>query len=102
MVIINNVSLLLLLAGLLILLVSSLGGWLMTTVYGRLHYSTLAASAGSLLIIISLFIQIGFTSAGIKLLLIGFILLISSPVLSHALARASLIRNKGKWKIHIK
>ncbi|MDR9432371.1 MAG: monovalent cation/H(+) antiporter subunit G [Spiribacter sp.] len=59
-------------------------------VYTRLHAGSIADTAAPLLIISGLLVQTGFSLLSIKLLLILFFLLFTSPAAAHATARAAL------------
>ncbi len=70
-------------------------------VYNRLHSSSKNTTLGSLLIIFGLAIREVYLRSwfsSIKLLFIGLILIIASPVASHALARAAYWAGVPLWK----
>ncbi len=70
-------------------------------IYNRLHSSSKNATLGSVLVIIGLAIRqlyAGSFPAFVKLLFIGVILLMVSPIASHALARAAYISGVPLWK----
>ena len=41
----------------------------------------------------------GFSSAGVKAILVALALLVTNPVLTHATARAARIRQFGEWTV---
>ncbi|HZY56724.1 MAG TPA: monovalent cation/H(+) antiporter subunit G [Rubrobacteraceae bacterium] len=77
-------------------LVCCLGGLVMRGVYDRLHY-TGPASFGAVLIAAAVVIREGLLSQiGAKAVLIAVVLLVVSPVLVHATARAARLRERGE------
>lgn len=75
-------------------LLCSLGVLVMRGAFDRLHY-TGPASLGAVLISAAIIVREGFTTIGIKAALIAVFLLIFSPVLVHATGRAALMRERG-------
>src|SRR5687768_12726885 len=70
-------------------------------VYCRLHSSSKNTTLGSLLIILALVIrqlQVGAFPAAIKILFMGLLLLIVTPIGSHALARAAYKFGVPLWE----
>jgi multicomponent Na+:H+ antiporter subunit G len=70
-------------------------------VYSRLHATAKNTTLGSLLIVIGLAIRqlaAGSWAASLKLLFIGLILLVVSPIASHALARAAYWSGVPLWE----
>jgi monovalent cation/proton antiporter MnhG/PhaG subunit len=90
-----------LVVGLLVLgvgieLICCLGVLVMRGVYNRLHY-TGPASIGAVLIAAAVVIREGLLSQiGTKAVLIAGILLVVSPALVHATARAARLRERGE------
>jgi monovalent cation/proton antiporter MnhG/PhaG subunit len=77
-------------------LVCCLGVLVMRGVYDRLHY-TGPASFGAVLIAAAIVIREGLLSQiGTKAVLIGVVLLITSPVLVHVTGRAARLREHGE------
>jgi multicomponent Na+:H+ antiporter subunit G len=72
-------------------LLCCLGVLAMGTVYARLHFTALAG-LGAVLIALAILIREGFSLIGDKALLVGFVVVVASPVVSHAIARAAWIR----------
>ena len=70
-------------------------------IYNRLHSSSKNTTLGSLLIIFGLVIRELFSgswSTSVKLLFIGLILSMASPIASHALARAAYWSGVPLWE----
>jgi multicomponent Na+:H+ antiporter subunit G len=86
----NLCSGLLLAGGIGILLIGSLGLLRLPDFYTRLHPAGMTDTLGAGLILLGLMFQAGPTLVTIKLLLILLLLWFTSPVASHALARAAL------------
>lgn len=84
------VSALLLLAGAFCVAVGGLGVVRMPDFYTRIHAAGITDTLGSGLILAGLMVQGGFSHATVKLALILGFLLFTSPVSSHALAKAAL------------
>ena|SRR3712207_6664397 len=86
----------LLILGVGVELVCCLGVLVMRGVYDRLHY-TGPASFGAVLIAAAVVIREGLLSQiGAKAVLIAVVLLVVSPVLVHATARAARLRERGE------
>lgn len=66
--------------------------------YTRLHGGGVTDTLGAGLILIGLMFQAGITLATVKLLMILFFLLVTSPTACHALAQAAL--NQGLEPLH--
>lgn len=67
-------------------------------VYNRLQAATKCITMGTINILIGTFLVIGFTAAGMKILLCLFIILLICPTISHAIARASLKAQVPLWE----
>ena len=78
---------------------SCLGVLLMRDPYDRLHYTAPASALAPVLIAAAVVITEGLSAAGVKALLVAFVLLATNPVLGHATARAARIRERGQWTI---
>ena len=91
------VALILLIAGGLLELMAVLGLCVMRDVYDRLHYVGLA-SFGALLVGGSIALRESFSLIGDKALLVGFVLVVTGPVLVQSTARSLLIRELGDWR----
>lgn len=80
------------LAGSFFTLVGAFGLVRMPDLYTRLHASGVLDPFGVSLILIGLMFQAGFTLVTVKLAFLVLLLLFTSPVACHALARAALHR----------
>ncbi|MAA73936.1 MAG: sodium:proton antiporter [Salinisphaeraceae bacterium] len=83
-------SWLLLSAGGLLAVIGGIGTFRMPDLYTRMHAASVTDTGGMLLIMAGLLVQAGLSLVSFKLLLIVFFLLFTSPVATHALARAAL------------
>ena len=77
------------LAGLFFVLAGTLGVLRLPDFYTRLHAAGMTDTLGAELILLGLIIQSGFTQMSLKLLLVAFFLLITSPTATHAVAYAA-------------
>jgi multicomponent Na+:H+ antiporter subunit G len=77
----------LLVAGVALELLSCVGVLAMRGALERLHYAA-ATTSGALLIAAAVLVRDSFSLIGSRAILIGAFLLVSSPVLTHATARA--------------
>jgi monovalent cation/proton antiporter MnhG/PhaG subunit len=89
--------------GLLVLIVTvcwlgALGMWRMRAPMQALHYLSLPASAGSVLLVIAVFLELGSSQVSWKTLLIAGVLLAINSVGAHAAARAFRARELGHWE----
>jgi monovalent cation/proton antiporter MnhG/PhaG subunit len=88
----------LLVLGVGIELVCCLGVLVMRNVYDRLHY-TGPASFGAVLIAAAVVVREGLLSQiGTKAVLVAAVLLVVSPALVHATARAARLRERGELR----
>ncbi len=76
--------------GLFFMVVGAIGVIRMPDVYTRLHAAGMTDTMGAGLILIGLTFQAGLTLVTIRLLLVWAFLLFTSPISTHALARAAL------------
>ena len=88
--------------GLLFVLAGSIGVLRLPDFYTRLHAAGMTDTLGAELIFIGLIIQAGFSQVTLKLLLIGFLLLLTSPTATHAIAHAAWAAGVepklGRWR----
>ena len=77
-------------AGLFFMLVGSIGVLRMPDVYTRLHAAGMTDTLGAGFLILGMCFQTGFTLLTLRLLLVYAFLLFTSPIGTHALARAAL------------
>ncbi len=74
------------------------GMWRMREPTQALHYLSLPATGGAILLTVAVFLSQGISQAAWKVLLIAFILLLSNSVVTHATARAFRARELGHWE----
>lgn len=90
---------LILLAGVVLLCwLGVLGMWWMREPMQALHYLSLPATAGAILLTIAVLLSQGLAQAFWKVVLISAILLASNSVVTHATARAFRARKLGHWE----
>ena len=89
--ILDVASWVLLLAGGLFVFIGGVGALRMPNFYTRIHAASLTDSMGSILIIVGIMLQAGWSLATIKLITILLFLLLTSPTSSNALASAALL-----------
>jgi len=77
---------------------TAIGLLVVDDVFERLHFTYPAATIGVTAIVAAVLVEESISQAGIKAILIGFVLFWINPVLSHAIARAARIRKLGQWK----
>lgn len=90
-VVTDVLSWLLLLAGAFFLLTSAIGVLRLPDVFTRLHAAGMTDTLGAALTLTGLMLQAGFSLVTVKLLLIWLFLWFTSPVSTHAVARAALL-----------
>ena len=76
--------------GLFFILVGSLGVVRLPDVYTRLHAAGMTDTMGAGLLLVGMSFQAGLTLITVRLLMIWAFLLFTSPIATHALARAAL------------
>ncbi len=76
--------------------ITSIGLVISDDVYDQIHFLAPGTLAGSLAIPAAVLLHEGLSQAGAKAILIGVLLFISNPVLSHATGRAARIRRKNQ------
>ena len=82
----------LLAAGGLSCIVGGVGLLRMPDFYTRVHAASLADNVGALLVLAGLALQSGWSLVTVKLFVVAALILMTSPVATHALARAALGR----------
>ena len=75
-----------------------LGIWKMREPMQALHYLSLPATAGAILLAIAVLLSQGIGQAFWKTLLVTIILLATNSVVTHATARAFRTRQLGHWE----
>lgn len=76
----------------------ALGMWRMKEPTQALHYLSLPATGGAILLTVAVFLSQGNGQPAWKVLLITLILLASNSVVTHATARAFRVRELGHWR----
>jgi len=84
----------LLIVGVVVELVCCVGIVVMRTAYDKLHYTGPASIVGPLAFALAIVLREALSQAGIKALLVALLLIVASPVLTHATARAIYIRER--------
>lgn len=85
----NGLSIASIFAGLFFVLAGTLGVLRLPDFYTRLHAAGMTDTLGAEMILLGLIIQSGFTLLSLKLLLVAFFLLMTSPTATHAVANAA-------------
>jgi monovalent cation/proton antiporter MnhG/PhaG subunit len=80
--------------GVTVELACCLGVLVMSDAYDKLHYLGPAAIVGPLAIAAAVVVRESLSQAGVKALLVAALLMVASPVLTHATARALYIRRR--------
>ncbi len=80
-------------AGLFFVLAGTLGVLRLPDFYTRLHAAGMTDTLGVELILLGLIVQSGFTQLSLKLLMVSFFLLLTSPTATHAVANAAYRSN---------
>lgn len=88
----------LLVAGVLVELLCCAGLLAMKNPFDRLHAIAPANILPPIFFAAAILIQEGISPAAIKAIMIGFVLILVSPIVSHATARAAWIREKRPFK----
>ena len=81
-----------LMAGSIFLLIGGLGLIRLPDFYTRIHAAGITDTMGAWLILIGLMFSAGWTLISVKLLMLLFFLAVTSPLASHALAKAAFLR----------
>jgi len=90
-IVINALSWVLLAAGGAFVFVGGLGALRLPDFYTRMHAASLTDGMGTILILVGIMLQAGWSLAAIKLLTILVCLLLTGPTASYALANAALL-----------
>ena len=81
-----------LMAGSIFLLIGGLGLIRLPDFYTRIHAAGITDTMGAWLILVGLMFSAGWTLISVKLLMLLFFLAVTSPLASHALAKAAFLR----------
>lgn len=79
-----------LIAGVLFILAGNVGILRFPDFYTRVHAAGITDTAGTLLVLVGLIVEAGFTLPSIKLVLIFLFMYLANPTSSHALAKAAV------------
>ena len=90
-VLVDVLSWITLVAGGLLMVTSALGMVRLPDFFTRLHAGSLADTGGAGLILLGLVLQTDLSLDTLKLLLIGFVLFLTTPAVSHAVGHAALL-----------
>lgn len=78
--------------GALACLIGGIGLLRMPDFFTRMHAASVIETLGVALILLGLMLQAGLTLIAVKLLIMGVLVFFVSPIASHALAKAALLR----------
>jgi monovalent cation/proton antiporter MnhG/PhaG subunit len=84
--------------GIALILICCAGVLLMDDVFDKLHYLTPASVASPFLIALGILVHESFAVQSLKAMLVAFLFVLTSPILSHATARAARVRQFGHWR----
>lgn len=76
-------------------LLCCLGVAIMQNVFDRLHYVSGASTVGPILIVVAVIVDHRLDATGLKALLVLGFVLVSGPVITHAVARAARLKDFG-------
>ncbi|MBD3873537.1 MAG: monovalent cation/H(+) antiporter subunit G [Acidobacteria bacterium] len=79
-------------AGSIFLLIGGLGLIRLPDFYTRIHAACITDTMGAWLILVGLMFSAGWTLISVKLVMLLFFLAVTSPLASHALAKAAFLR----------
>jgi multicomponent Na+:H+ antiporter subunit G len=77
-------------------LVCCLGVGIMRSPYDRLHFLSAMGTVGATAVVAAVLVEDGLSSGGLKAIVVLITLLVTGPVLTHAIARAAYIRERGR------
>ena len=89
----------LLAVGVASVLISCVGIVAMRTPMDRLHFTAPAGTIAPVLFALAVLVEEPLSSAGIKAVLVAVLIIVTTPALSHATARAARIREHGRWRV---
>ena len=89
----------LLVVGVASVLISCIGVVVMRTPMDRLHFTAPAGTIAPVTFAAAVLVEEPLSGAGVKAVLVALLILITTPALSHATARAARIREHGRWKV---
>lgn len=88
----------LLVVGVLAFAFTSLGLLWSKSAYDQIHFLAPGSVVGSVAFVAAVLVHEGLSQSGVKAILIAALLLLSNPVLSHAIARAGRIRRNQQMR----
>jgi len=91
-------SVILLLSGCFLILISAIGILRMPDVYMRLSVTTKASTLGLTLIALSLILHFMSIDLAFRLLLLIFLIMLTSPIAAHLIGRAAYKTNVKLWR----
>jgi multicomponent Na+:H+ antiporter subunit G len=86
--------------GVTALAVSALGVLVMRDALDRLHFTAPASTVSPVCFAAAVLVEEPLSSSGVKAILVAALIVLTTPVLSHATARAARIREAGRWIVH--
>ena len=89
----------LLAVGILSVLLSCVGIVVMRTPLDRLHFTAPAGTIAPVLFAVAVLVEEPLSSAGVKAVIVAVLIVLTTPSLSHATARAARIREQGRFKL---
>jgi len=89
---VDLLSWLCLVAGAVFCVIGAVGMIRMPDFYTRVHAASVTDTVGAGLLLAGMMLQAGFTLVTVKLVIIGLLILFTSPTATHALCKAALMR----------
>ena len=86
--------------GVAAILLSTLGVLVMREALDRLHFPAPACTLAPVCFAAAVLVEEPLSAAGVKAVLVALVIVLTTPVLSHATARAVRIRDQGGWAVH--
>jgi multicomponent Na+:H+ antiporter subunit G len=80
-------------------LLSCAGVLLMQDALDRLHFTAPASTLTPALFAAAVLVEEPLSSAGVKAVIVALVIIVTTPVLTHATARAARVRAHGQWKV---
>ncbi|MDI3539308.1 MAG: multicomponent Na+:H+ antiporter subunit [Methanolobus sp.] len=85
------------LIGILFVFVGMVGLLRLPDVYNRLHATTKIATLGAFGVMIAITVKTGFSTMGLKAIMVGIFLILTAPVAAHIIARAAHRSGTKLW-----
>jgi monovalent cation/proton antiporter MnhG/PhaG subunit len=82
------------------IVLSTLGVLVMRDALDRLHFTAPAATLAPVCFAAAVLVEEPLSSAAVKAVLVALVIVATTPVLSHATARAARIRAEDGWTVH--